>query len=81
MIFSKPEYWSEWPFPPPGDLPDPGIEPASPALAQVFFTTSATWEAPACMGCMQARVSITIGIESCGWMPKLSIEDTTQAQK
>ena len=35
--------------PPPGDLPDPGIEPlflTSPALADGFFTTSATWEAP-----------------------------------
>ena len=34
--------------PPPGDLPDPGIEPASllsPALTGWFFTTSATWEA------------------------------------
>ena len=33
-----------------GDLPNPGIEPASlmsPALAAGFFTTSATWEAPA----------------------------------
>ena len=37
------------PFPPLGDLFDPGIEPASlmsPALAGGFFTTSATWEAP-----------------------------------
>ena len=36
------------PFPPPGDLPDPGIEPVSlmsPALAGGFFTTGATWEA------------------------------------
>ena len=36
------------PFPIPGDLPDPGIEPASvmsPALAGEFFTTSTTWEA------------------------------------
>ena len=36
------------PFPPPGDLPDPGIEPASllsPELAGRFFTTSATWKA------------------------------------
>ena len=35
-------------FPPPGDLPNPGIEPRSlmsPALARRFFTTSATWEA------------------------------------
>ena len=40
----------EWlPHSPPGDLPDPGIEPASlmsPALAGGFFTTSANWEAP-----------------------------------
>ena len=32
MEFSRPEYWSEWPFPSPGDLPNPGIEPRSPAL-------------------------------------------------
>ena len=40
------EYWSGLPFPTPGDLPNPGIEPASPALADGFFTTSTTWEAP-----------------------------------
>ena len=46
--FSKQEYWSGLPFPPPGDLPDPGIELlslSSPALAGGFFTTSAIWEA------------------------------------
>ena len=32
------EYQSELPFPSPGDLPDPGIEPKSPALAGGFFT-------------------------------------------
>ena len=32
MEFSSPEYWSGWPCPPPGDLPNPGIEPASPAF-------------------------------------------------
>ena len=32
MEFSRPEYWSGQPFPSPGDLPDPGIEPGSPAL-------------------------------------------------
>ena len=36
--FSRQEYWSVWPFPPPGDLPDPGIELVSPALAGGFFT-------------------------------------------
>ena len=45
--FSRQEYWSGLPCPPPRDLPNPGIEPGSfmsPALAGEFFTTSATWE-------------------------------------
>ena len=49
MEFSRPEYWNGLPCPPPGDLPNSGIEPRShtrPALAGRFFTTSATWEAP-----------------------------------
>ena len=40
MGFSRPESWNGLPCPPPGDLPDPGIEPASPMLAGRFFTTS-----------------------------------------
>ena len=39
------EYWNRLPFPPPGDLPDPGIKsasPVSPALAGGFFTTGTT---------------------------------------
>ena len=47
MGFSRQEYWNRLPCPP-GDLPNPGIEPASlmsSALAGRFFTTSATWEA------------------------------------
>ena len=46
MPSSRQEYWSGLPCPPPGDLLDPGIEPASltsPALAGWFFTTSTTW--------------------------------------
>ena len=46
MGFSRQEYWSG--LPPPGDLPDPGIQPnslRSPALVGRFFTSSATWEA------------------------------------
>ena len=42
MKFSRQEYWSGLPFPCPGDLPNPGIEPgspASPALAGGFFAT------------------------------------------
>ena len=44
--FFRQEYWSRLPFPIPGDLPDPGMEPTSltsPALAGGIFTTSATW--------------------------------------
>ena len=32
MGFSRQEFWSGLPFPPPGDLPDPGIKPMSPAV-------------------------------------------------
>ena len=39
MGIPKEEYLSELPLPSPGDLPNPGIEPASPALAGGFFTT------------------------------------------
>ena len=38
MGFSWQAYWSGLPFPSPGDLPDPEIEPTSPALAGGFFT-------------------------------------------
>ena len=44
MGFSRQEYWSGLPYPLPGDLPDPGIQPTSltsSVLAGKFFTTSA----------------------------------------
>ena len=37
MELSRQEYWSRLSFPPPGDLPDPGIKPVSPALVGRFF--------------------------------------------
>ena len=42
--YFREEYWSGFPFPPPGDLPNPGTEPKSlsPALAGRFFTTAPT---------------------------------------
>ena len=46
--FSRQEYWSGLPCPPPGDLPNPGVKPTSlksPAVADGFFTTSTTWGA------------------------------------
>ena len=39
MGFSRQEYWSGLPFPSPGDLPDPGIEPGSPALQADALTS------------------------------------------
>ena len=53
MGFSRQEYWSGLPSPPPGDLPDPGIEPLmSLALAGGSFTTSTTWEAQCVCVCV-----------------------------
>ena len=46
MGFSRQEYWSGLPFPSPGDLPDPGMEPESPALAGMFFTTEPLGKSP-----------------------------------
>ena len=49
LEFSRQEFWSGVPFPPLGDLPNPGIKPtslASPLVAVRFLTTSTTWEAP-----------------------------------
>ena len=44
MGFSRQEYWSGLPFSSPGDLPNPGIEPKSRALAGGFFTTEPHWK-------------------------------------
>ena len=49
MGFFGQEHWGGLSCPPPGDLPQPGIEPVTvspPALAGSSFTTSATWETP-----------------------------------
>ena len=40
MGFSRQEYWSGLPFPSPGDLPDPGIEPRSPRCRQTLYSLS-----------------------------------------
>ena len=50
MGFSRQKYRSGLPFPPPGDLPDPGVEPASftSCITGGLITTSATWEAIPC---------------------------------
>ena len=48
LSFSRQEHWSGLLFPSPGDIPDPGIEPASPAWADRFFTTKPSGKPRAC---------------------------------
>ena len=58
MGFSRQEYWSGLPCPSPGDLPHPGMEPASltsPPPASRFFTTSATWNITQCNDQMETQ--------------------------
>ena len=57
MGFSRQEYWSGLSCPSPADLPNPGIKPASPALAGRFFSTSAPWEAE-----RTTRITLSPGI-------------------
>ena len=65
--FSRQEYWSGLPCPPP-DLPNPGIKPTSltsPALAGRFFTTNATWEAPHYISVIMFKEKKNTGLKSC----------------
>ena len=69
MGFSRQKYWSGLPCPAAGDLPDPGIKPASfmsPAMAGGFFTTSATWEA-----CENSEKSVICNLEERYWQSDL----------
>ena len=49
MKFSQQEYWSGLPFPPPGDLPDPGIETGSPSLQADSFPSQQPGKPPQCL--------------------------------
>ena len=82
MGFSRQEYWSGLPYPPPGDLPNPGIEPmsfTSPALAGRFFTTSATWEAPICIILIRQEDWSGLPFPSPGDLPGPGIEPRSPA--
>ena len=68
MGFSRPEYWSGLACPPPGDLPDPGTEPAAPTsseLAGGFSATSATCKAPNWFYKTNIFSVVMYGCESC----------------
>ena len=59
MGFYRPEYWNGLPFPSAGDLPNPGLESASPALTGRFFITDTPGKSQQC-------IYLTTGAES-GW--------------
>ena len=63
MGFSRQEYWSGLPLPSPGELPDPGIKPKSPALQADSFTIWATREALA----MFFNLCVCVCVEGEGW--------------
>ena len=72
MGFFRQEYWNELPFPPPGDLPDSGIEPASSELASRFSTTKPP-EKPHTWQHLDVFLITTNGkilLASCEWRPK-----------
>ena len=56
MGVSRQEYWSGLPFPPPGDLPDPGIEPASPTLQAGSLSMSHQGRATEALGDQDSHV-------------------------
>ena len=63
MEFSWQEYWSGVPFPTPGDLPNPGIEPTSlvsPALASGFFTTKPPGKPKIMCACIHIWVCVCV---------------------
>ena len=60
MGFSRQEYWSGLPFPSPGDLPDPGIEPGSPA-----FQADALTSEPPGKPCCKQPFLFMFGKSSC----------------
>ena len=64
MGFPRQEYLSGFPFPPAGDVLDPGIELVSPALSGRFFTTEPKGK-PQWFNCRVLK--ITIGIIICEW--------------
>ena len=80
--FSRKEYWSGLPCPPPGDLTDPGIEHVSlmsPSLAGGFFTTKATWEAP--MHGIGFFLWPFLGLLNCHWKPSRDQEGAAWGQE
>jgi len=60
--FLRQEYWSGLPFPSPGDPPDPGLEPTSPALAGGFFTAEPLGKPTPSLGQAKTSPCVSPGI-------------------
>ena len=78
MGFSRQEYWSGWPCPSPGDLPDPGIEPGSPALQGDSFLTEppgkpSNWN----KGAKDTQICLRTSLLSSSDVPSLSVSIET----
>ena len=75
MKSSRQEYWSGLPFPSPGDLPNPRIEPVSPTLAGRFFTSMPPGKPPhrQCCYCSVAQSCPTLCNPMHCSMPGLSV--------
>ena len=56
LKFCRLEYWSGLPFPSPGDLPDPGIEPVSPALKEDSLPTELPGKQKAPLGALESTL-------------------------
>ena len=65
MKFSSQEFWSGLPFPSPGHLPSPGIEPMSAALAGGFFTTEPPGKTPFFILPLKVPNYLTVGMAFC----------------
>ena len=65
MEFSRQEYWSALPFPSPGDLPEPGTEPGSPA-SQADSLPSEPPGKPLCLHSSLVQVGASMGWQPCG---------------
>ena len=73
MAFPRQEYWSGLSFPSPGDLPDSGIEPRSPALAGRFFTTEPPGKPTGLLGSHPAYHPGLSTHPVCLWPPGLAL--------
>ena len=70
MGFSREEYWSGLPFPPPGDPPSPGVEPGSPALQADALLSEPQGSSPSILWQVSFILSLNVGggwEQSRGW--------------